>query len=103
MDMRPVYHQTDERIEAHIFVASLALFLKRTSEYQLTDKLPEISGSDAFAAMKSIGLTELNFDGQSKRLVSAGGRDARRIVAVLGIKEINPPAVGKTDFEGSKM
>ena len=29
IDMRPIYHKTDERIEAHIFVASLALSLKQ--------------------------------------------------------------------------
>ena len=35
IEMRPVYHQTDDRIKAHIFVATLALFLKRGLEYQL--------------------------------------------------------------------
>ncbi|MDT8301574.1 MAG: hypothetical protein RQ760_08820, partial [Sedimentisphaerales bacterium] len=92
IDMRPIYHKSDERIEAHIFVASLALFLKRTLEYQLSFKLPELSATDAFAAVKSIGLAELNFGGETRRLVSGGGRDARRILAALGIKEINPPA-----------
>ncbi len=92
IDMRPIYHKSDERIEAHIFVASLALFLKRTLEYQLSFKLPELSATDAFAAVKSIGLAELNFGGETRRLVSGGGRDARRILAALGIKEVNPPA-----------
>ncbi|MFQ6009191.1 MAG: hypothetical protein ACE5K8_09610, partial [Candidatus Zixiibacteriota bacterium] len=91
IDMRPIHHKTDERIEAHIFVASLALFLKRTLEHQLFSKLPEISGTDVISAMKSVGVAELNFNGQTKRLVSAGGRDARRILAALGIKEIVPP------------
>jgi transposase len=91
IDMRPIHHKTDERIEAHIFVASLALFLKRTLEHQLSSKLPEISGTDALSAMKSVGVAELRFDGQVKRLVSAGGRDARRILSTLGIKQINPP------------
>ena len=93
IQMRPVYHKTDERIEAHIFVASMALFLKRSLEYQLADKLPQISATDAFAAMNSVGIAELNFAGQRKRLVSAGGRDARRIIAALGIRDIEPPAV----------
>ena len=26
--LRPAYHKTDERVEGHIFVATLALFLK---------------------------------------------------------------------------
>ena len=91
IDMRPIYHKSDERIEAHIFVASLALFLKRTLEYQLSSKLPELSATDALAAVQSIGLAELDVAGQTRRLVSGGGRDARRILAALGIKDINPP------------
>ena len=93
INMRPIYHKTDERIEAHIFVASLALFLKRTLEYELSPKLPEISAADAFAAVKSTGLTELSFNGQSKQLVSNGGRDARRVLSALAIKQINPPGI----------
>lgn len=100
IDMRPVYHKTDERIEAHIFVASLALFLKQTLQYQLACKLPEISATDAFAAVKSIGLSELSFNGQRKRLVSNGGRDARRIVSALAIKDIDPPSLAKTGLKG---
>jgi transposase len=92
IDMRPIYHKSDTRIEAHIFVASLALFLKRTLEYQLSSKLPELSATDALAAVQSIGLTELDVAGETRRLVSGGGRDARRVLAALGIKEINPPA-----------
>ncbi len=92
IDMRPVYHKRDERIEAHIFVASLALFLKRTLEYQLSSRLPELSATDALGAVQSIGLAELDVAGQTRRLVSGGGRDARRILAALGIKEINPPS-----------
>ena len=90
IDMRPIHHKTDERIEAHIFVASLALFLKRTLEYQLSSSLPELSATDALAAVQSVGLAELDLNGQTKRLVSGGGRDARRILAALGIKELNP-------------
>jgi transposase len=103
IEMRPMYHKTDERIEAHIFVASLALFLKRVLQHQLISKLPEISATEAFAAMKSVGIAELNFAGQSKRLVSAGGRDARRIIAALGIKDIEPPGVQKQPRTGRKV
>lgn len=72
-------------------MATLALFLKRTLEHQLADRLPELSGTDALAAMRSVGLAELDLGGQRIRLVSQGGRDARRVVSALGISEIGPP------------
>jgi len=40
----------------------------------------------------SVSVTELDVGGETKRFVSGGGRDARRVLAALGIKEINPPA-----------
>jgi len=92
---RPIFHQRDERVEAHIFVATLALFLKRTLDHQLAAELPEMSSTDAFAAMESMGIAELSFNGQTSRLVSGGGRDARRVLAALGIKDINPPSPEK--------
>ncbi len=105
---RPIFHQRDERVEAHIFVATLALFLKRTLEHQLAAKLPELSSTEAFAAMKSLGIAELTLNGingaagiqggsagrhrgQTIRLVSGGGRDARRVLAALGIRDLDPP------------
>ncbi len=102
IEMRPVYHKTDERIEAHIFVASLALFLKRVLEHQLASELPQISAAEAFSAMKSVGIAELEFNGQSRRLVSAGGRDARRIAAALGIRDLAPPTPENTGPERPK-
>jgi len=95
IDMRPIHHKKDDRIEAHIFVATLALFLKCSLEYQLASKLPQLSGTDALAAMRSIGLSELDIDGKVVRLVSGGGRDAKQILSALKIKEINPPAPRK--------
>lgn len=103
IDMRPIYHKNDDRIEAHIFVASLALFLKRVLEYQLSGQLPALSSTDALAAMRSVGLTELDIGGQVVRLVSGGGRDARRILAALGTRQINPPGTTETAIESPKM
>ena len=86
-------------MEAHIFVASLALFLKQVLGHQLSRSLPELSANEAYAALRSVGLSELNFDGQVTRMVSVGGRDARRVIAALGIKQINPP---KHEKDGDK-
>jgi len=91
LDMRPIFHKTDSRIKAHVFVASLALFLKRTLDCQLAATWPEMSSTDAIAAMRSVGLAELTLAGKPVRLVGGAGRDARRLVKTLGIRTTNPP------------
>jgi len=96
IEMRPVYHKTDDRIKAHIFVATLGLFLKRSLEHQLAPTLPELSGCEAIAAMRSIGLAELDLNGKRTRLVSGGSRDARRVVSALGLVDLNPPRSRKS-------
>ena len=72
-------------------MATLALLLQRSLEHQLAAALPELSGTDAIAAMRSIGLAELDLHGRTIRLVSGGSRDARRVLRVLGITDVDPP------------
>ena len=89
--MRPIHHRTDERIEAHLFVATLALFLKRTLEHELAKAGVNLTPTEAFAAMRSMGIGVLDLAGERRHLVSAGGRDARRLVKALGIEQLAPP------------
>ena len=90
IDMRPIWHKSDERIEAHIFVATLALFLKRKLQHQLDNAHTYLSATDALAAMRSVGISGLELDGQTHRVVSRPGRDARQVLRVLGIQELDP-------------
>ena len=39
---------------------------------------------------ETIGIAELNIRGEAHRIVSRGGRDARRVVSALEIKDFNP-------------
>jgi len=89
--MRPIYHKTDGRALAHLFVATLALFLKRTLEHRLAQAgLPD-TPTAAFEAMGSVGVSVLDLNGEQRLLTSCGGPDARRILTALGIREIDPP------------
>ena len=91
IDMRPIWHKTERRICAHIFVATLALFLKRTLRRHLDRAGVNLSATDALAALRSIGVDELDLDGEPHTVVSSGSRDARRVVKALGLREIAPP------------
>ena len=91
IQMRPIYHKTDPRALAHLLVATLALFLKRTLEHRLTDAGVKLTPTEAFEAMRSIGVSVLDLEGEQRVLTSSGGRDARRIVKALSITDIDAP------------
>lgn len=93
IEMRPVWHKSDARIEAHIFVATLALFLKRSLQHQLHAQGIGLSATDALSALKSVGLAELELDGKPHRLVSRPKGDAQRVLKALGITELQPAAL----------
>jgi transposase len=53
--MRPIYHKTDRRALAHLFVATLALFLKRTLEHKLAQAGLSDTPTVAFQRMFQLG------------------------------------------------
>jgi len=50
--MRPIWHQTDERVSAHIFVAALGLLLHRCIERTLRASGCDISSTQAMKILK---------------------------------------------------
>src|SRR6516162_3050022 len=46
IDMRPIYHLTDERVQAHIFVAALAFLLHRAIEKKLKAARLDLSATE---------------------------------------------------------
>lgn len=92
IEMRPIYHQTRERVEAHIFVAALALLVQRAIEKKLKRAGMDISAKEALCALKTIQVVDIDLgNGISKRCITRGTSRARRIVAALGITDIRPP------------
>ena len=97
IDMRPIYHQTDERVQAHIFVAALAFLLHRALEKKLKAAGIELSATEALGALKTIRVVDIDLgNGETKRCVTPGSERATRILAALGITDRNPPAPPKT-------
>ena len=54
------------------------------------------------AVMRSMGLTELDLNGQTGRPVSGGSRDARHVMSALGIPELNPPRFRRSALKPQK-
>jgi transposase len=92
IEMRPIYHQTDRRVEAHIFVAALAFLLHRAIEKKLKAARLDLSATQALTALKSVRVVDIDLgDGTIKRSVTAGTHRAEVVLRSLGITKLDPP------------
>ncbi len=92
IEMRPIYHQTEARTQAHIFVAVLAFLLQRGIEKKLKAAGLDLSASEALTALKTVRVVDIDLgDGKTKRCVTRGSQRATEILTVLGIKDRQVP------------
>jgi transposase len=51
LELRPIYHQIDSRVRAHIYVAALAFLLHRAIEKKLKAARLDLSATEALTAL----------------------------------------------------
>jgi transposase len=91
IDMRPVFHQTADRVEAHIFVAALAFLIHRAIEKIKAARL-DLSATEALTILKSIRVVDIDLgNGTTKRSVTAGTQRAAAVLRAIGITNLDPP------------
>lgn len=96
LEMRPIYHKSEQRVRAHIFVAALALLLTRVLERRLKDAGVDLSTAEAMQALSTIRLVSFKVGPSSAHIgVSAGSPRARQVLKALGIVETKPLAPPK--------
>ena len=92
IEMRPIYHQTDARVQAHIFVAALAFLLHRAIEKKLKAAGLDLSSTEALQVLRSVRVVDFTLGaGHRKRSVTRGTTRAARILEALGIRDLDPP------------
>jgi len=92
IDLRPIFHRTDSRVEAHIFVAALAFLLHRAIEKKLKAARLDLSATEALTALKSVRVVDIDLgDGTTKRSVTPGTPRAAAVLRALGIATREPP------------
>src|SRR6516225_6633513 len=90
--MRPIYHQVEHRVKAHIFVAALALLVQRLLARRLVDGGIDFAPERALQALSTVHLVTLRLEGHEPRPgVSGGSADARKILKALKLSELRPP------------
>ena len=79
--MRPIYHQIYARLNAHIFVASLALLVQRLLDRRLEEAGINSSAERAIEALQTVRLVTFRLDDRPERRgVSGGCPDACRVL-----------------------
>jgi len=94
IDMRPIYHRSDHRVEAHIFVAALAFLIHRAIEKKLKAAGLDLSATEALNALKSVRVVDIALgNGHTKRCVTRGTQRAAAVLRALGITDLDPPTL----------
>ena len=91
LELRPVYHRKDARVEAHVFVAALALLLDRALEKSLRTAGSSLSSPFAWQALEMVRCVEVELGQRRKMCVTRGSQHASEVLRALGIAELDPP------------
>jgi hypothetical protein len=90
--MRPIYHQIEPRVKAHIFVAALALLVQRLLGRRLKEAGVDLSPARAMEALSTVRLVHFRLEGQPERRgVTGGCPDARLVLKALKLVDQRPP------------
>ena len=92
MALRPIYHQIEMRVKAHIFVAALALLVQRLLGRRLKEARVDLSPARAMQALATVRLVTFRLKGQPERRgLAAGCPDARLVLKALKLVDQRPP------------
>jgi hypothetical protein len=100
--LRPIYHQRESRVKAHIFVAALALLVQRLLERRLREAKVNMSAAQAMQALETIRVVKFHLAGQpSRQGVSTGSPRARQVLKALALAQLRPPKPAGPETEVS--
>ncbi len=91
IQMRPIYHCDDDRVQAHIFVAVLAFQLERALEKKLKVARIGLSAKAALEALRTVHVVELKVGSEQKQGITGNHHRARQVLGALGISALEPP------------
>lgn len=89
--LRPIYHQLETRVRAHIFVAALALLLQTLLERRLQEAHVDLSATEALQAVATIHHVTFQVNQERRCGVSAASARAHQVLQALNITTLRPP------------
>ena len=91
LGMRPIWHQVERRVRAHIFVAALAFLIERLLERALQEAGVPLSAQQALTALQTIRHVQFRVQGELRTGVTPGSARARQVLKALKLADIRPP------------
>jgi transposase len=91
LGLRPIWHQNERRVRAHLFVAALAFLIERMLERALKDAGVLLSAQDALTALQTIRHVRFQTENQERTGVTPGSPRARQVLKALKITALRPP------------
>jgi len=94
LSLRPIYHQKDHRIEAHIFVAFLSYCLQITLQQRLKSLAPGLSARsvlEKFESMQMVDVILPTTDGKELRLPRYTEPSQEHVLLLMRLRLILPP------------
>lgn len=82
--LRPVYHWTEQRIRAHIFICMIALQIERW----MRNRLKTISVRKALQSLQQVKVGELTVNGKAVKMATQPTVEQKEILQKLGVKPI---------------
>ena len=95
LEIRPIYHRTDERIACHVFICMLAYYLmwhmKKMLSPILADdtnvgRMREYTFTHIMERLKSIRVEKADFDGIKYEMITDRDAEQAKILKLLGVK-----------------
>lgn len=90
--LRPVYHWTEKRIRAHVFICVLALQLERWMRRELKgiSSVPR-----AISTLKRIKIADLEMGEKKKRILTRPSAEQKQLLKALGVPPLSNSLPGK--------
>ena len=91
LEVRPVYHQKDDRVRAHVLVAALAFLLDRALEKRLREADSRLSSPAAWQVLETVRCVTVEVGNRTKLCVTRGSRQAAEVLKILRLADLDPP------------
>jgi len=109
--VRPIYHQLESRIEAHIFIAFIAFCLHATLRHKLRCKAPGLTPRSVFEQLKAIQMLDVHFPTTDGRTLifnryTMPNKTQKLLLAQLGLElpPQSPPRItSQRDLEPARF